>query len=372
MRPAHVAVVGAGLAGAATAWQLARAGCAVTLLERRVPASPDGSSHGSARIFRYAYPDPFYARLVVEARADWDELERLSGSPLITPAGAVDFGTDRDPAALAAVFEQVGVAHELLGPAAARERWPGIAFDTDVLWHPDAGVIDAEASVEAMVRLAEADGAVVETGWALSRVERAASGLRLHAVDGRVVAADHVVVAAGGWLPALLDDLALPAGFRARLPRFTVSQEYAYHFPYRPADAPWPTVIHKVPGMHVYALPGGRDAGYRGQKVAEFLGGTPLASAEEQDGRVSAANRERVTDYVARSLPGLEPEPYAETTCLFTMTPSEDFVLDGADGVTVVSPCSGHGAKFAPLIGRIAAESVLGTARAPSRFLVAA
>ena len=72
-------VVGAGLAGAATAWSLARRGHEVTLVERTRPAARDGSSHGSARIFRYAYPDPFYAGLVVQARAGFDELERLSG-----------------------------------------------------------------------------------------------------------------------------------------------------------------------------------------------------------------------------------------------------------------------------------------------------
>ena len=68
----HV-VIGAGLAGAATAWSLARRGHEVTLLERTQAASRDGSSHGSARIFRYAYPDPFYVRLVVAAKGGFDE-----------------------------------------------------------------------------------------------------------------------------------------------------------------------------------------------------------------------------------------------------------------------------------------------------------
>src|SRR5687768_17199018 len=76
-------VVGAGLAGAATAWQLARRGHEVTVLERSTPANGEGSSHGSARIFRYGYTDPFYARLVVDSRVEWDELERLAGERLI-------------------------------------------------------------------------------------------------------------------------------------------------------------------------------------------------------------------------------------------------------------------------------------------------
>ena len=91
-------VVGAGLAGAATAWSLARRGHEVTVVERTQPAARDGSSHGSARIFRYAYPDPFYARLVVRARAGFDELERLTGRQLITPSGSLDFGPAATPA----------------------------------------------------------------------------------------------------------------------------------------------------------------------------------------------------------------------------------------------------------------------------------
>ena len=77
-------------------------------------------------------------------------------------------------------------------------------------------------------------------------------------------------------------------------------------------------------------------------------------------------------DHVRHYLPGLHPEPYAETTCLFTSTPDEDFLIDGVDGITLVSPCSGHGAKFAPLIGDMAADVATGTGRAPERFRVRA
>lgn len=368
-------VVGAGLAGAATAWQLARRGHEVTVLERTTPANAQGSSHGSARIFRYAYPDPFYTQLVTRARAGWDELERLTGQRLITPTGAVDFGAARDPEGLAVVLAEAGVEHELLDAAEATARWPQLAFETDVLWHPGAGVIDAHSSVAAMLRLAQAEGAEVLTDWPVARVEEARGGYRVVAADGRTARADHVVVAAGGWLPDLLAALPLPDRFRAAFPRLVVMQEQAYHFPYREeaaAAAVWPTFIHKTPGIQVYGLPGGRDAGSAGQKVAEFNGGTPLRSAAEQDGVLRAANRARVVDYVARTLPGVVPEPYAETTCLFTNTPTEDFVIDGPAGLTVLSPCSGHGGKFAPLLGELAARAALGEQRAPEPFLVAA
>ena len=70
-----------------------------------------------------------------------------------------------------------------------------------------------------------------------------------------------------------------------------------------------------------------------------------------------------MVDYVRRYLPGLDPEPYAETTCLFTNTPNEDFIIDRVDNLTILSPCSGHGAKFAPLIGQWAADLATGAGR---------
>jgi sarcosine oxidase len=363
-------VIGAGLAGSATAWKLAQRGHDVTLLERTTPANAQGSSHGSARIFRYAYPEKFYANLVKQAKTGWDELEALAGSPLINPVGAVDYGPTRDPRNLANVLEQVGVEHELMGAADARERFAGIAFDTEVLWQPGAGVIDAEESVLAMVSQAVKHGARVENNWPVARIEATASGYRIFSEDGRTHDCSKVIVAAGGWLPGLLGNLPLPAGFVSGIPSFEVFQEQAFHFPYADAESmgTWPTYIHKAGDFQSYGLPGGRDADFRGQKVAEYKGGRIMKDASEQDGAVDPANRGRVIEYVKTFLPGLVPEPYAETTCLFTSTPHEDFILDETNGITIMSPCSGHGAKFAPLLGELAADLATGAAGVPEIF----
>lgn len=372
-------VIGAGLAGASAAWHLAERGHHVTVLERTTPANEHGSSHGSARIFRYAYPEQVYTDLVVRSKAGWEELQRVSGSQLIRPTGALDHGDIRNPAGLARVLEAAGVEHELLSAAAAQERWPQFRFETDVLWHPGAGVLDAGGTVNAMLAAASATGRLdLRTSWPVARVERIGNGYLVHSATGETAEADGIVVAAGGWLPALLGDLALPSAFLAQFPELEVRQEQAFHFPYLdPGDAgadadPWPTFISKSHKLQTYGLPGGRDADWRGQKVAQFNGGKLIDSALQQDGVVDAANRRALVAYAEEFLPGVVPEPYAETTCLFTTTPTEDFVIDRVDDLVVLSACSGHGGKFAPLLGELAADLLTGSGSVPDEFRVGA
>lgn len=369
----HV-IIGAGLAGAATAWHLSRAGHQVTVLERDRPASALGSSHGSARILRYSYPEPIYARLMMRARPLWDELEQASGTRLITPTGCLDAGSLRNPRALARVLEDAGVDHELLSPEQARDRFPMVDFASEVLHHPDAGVLDAESTVRAMLDLAAQSGARLETGWELAGVEPSGTGYLLTADDGRRIQAGHVTVAAGGWLPHLAARLPLPEAARRAIAQLTVSQEQAVHLPYRDDVAPagsWPAYIFKDEQIRTYGLPGGRDAAFHGQKVAEFLGGRAIPSARQHDQMLDSESTGRLTAFAHRALPGVEPSPYAETTCLFTMTPSEHFLLDTFAGITVVSPCSGHGGKYAPLIGELAAGLATGTGSVPEEFRAA-
>lgn len=367
-------VIGAGLAGASAAWHLALRGQPVTVLERAMPANPEGSSHGSARIFRYAYPEQLYCDLVVRARQGWDELERQSGQELIQTVGCVDFGDRRGPEQLATVLSRAGVEHELLSPEAATVRWPQFAFDTSVLWQPGAGVLDPETTIDAMLELARRTGdARVLTDWEAARLERTATGYRVHSATGDTVQGSRVIVAVGGWLPDLLTGCGLPAGLVASMPPLQVRQEQAYHFPYR-LDAgstvveSWPAFIHKSSTMQTYGLPGGRDAAFRGQKVAQYNGGPVIGSASAQDGLVREDNRRLMVDYVQAYLPGLELTPYAETTCLFTNTPTDDFVIDAQDGVVLLSACSGHGAKFAPLLGEMAVDLALGTGSVDPTF----
>ncbi|MCW2879534.1 MAG: FAD-dependent oxidoreductase [Sphaerisporangium sp.] len=360
----EVAVVGAGLMGSATAWQLARRGRTVALIEAYGIGHRHGSSHGSSRIYRRAYADPLYVELTGRAKACWRELEDDTGTALLRTTGGLDLGARRDPEGLAGILGAAGVPYELLTAGAAAERWPHMRFAGPALYHPEAGVVDADATVAASARRAADLGAEVLTGTRVDGIEVRGDGrASLRTSDGAELLADTVVVAAGAWLPELAETIGLPLG----LPPLSVTQQQVFHFRQRDPDLAWPILVSKEESQ-IFGLPSGRDGGPAPAfKVAQHDGGT-LTTAATRSGVVDPAARDRVGSWVARWLPGLDPVPVAEATCLYTTTPDEDFILDRAGPIVVASPCSGHGAKFAPLIGRMAAELALGEAEPHPRF----
>jgi glycine/D-amino acid oxidase-like deaminating enzyme len=356
-----VVIVGAGLAGAATAWALSRRGVPVVVLEQFTPGHRRGSSHGSARIVRRAYGDALYVALTGRAFELWRELELASGAQILRMLGGLDFGPRRDVATVASLLAAADVAHEVLPADEAARRWPGMVFDTDVVFHPQAGTMDAAGAVATMLDQASRLGAEVRHSTAAASV----SDGRVVLTDGSALTARCVVVAAGGWVTPLLSGV-------VPLPPLTVTQQQVFHFPRRdPAAPPWPSVIHEPDENPVYHLAGGRDGGPDDdRKIGEHDGGHATTAAG-RDGVVDAESRARVIRYVQRWLPGLDPTPRGEITCLYTDTPTEDFLLDRVGDLVVCSPCSGHGAKFAPLVGELVADLVTGSGPVPDRFRLA-
>jgi monomeric sarcosine oxidase len=356
-----VAVVGGGLMGAAAAWAGARRGLSVSLYEQFEPGHARGSSHGSARIVRRGYSDALYTRLSGEAFELWREVELAANVRLLRMVGGLDHGPQRT-ALVARLLAAAGIAHEVVSAADAEARWPGLRFTGPVVYHSQAGAMDADRAVTALLELARSAGATVQYAsrvTAISAGAEEASTLRLD--DGRELEARCTVVAAGAWVEPVL-------GGRLSLPQLTVTQQQVFHFPRRDeAVPPWPSVIHQD-ALEIYHLPGGRDGGPGdARKVAEHGHGT-VTTADMRDGVVDAGARERIVRYVTDWLPGLEPTPQGETTCLYTATPSEDFLLDRIGPIIVCSPCSGHGAKFAPLIGELVMGLVTGDRPVPDRF----
>src|SRR3954470_538079 len=131
----RVAVVGGGVMGGATAWQLARRGVDVTLHERFGPGHGRGSSHGGSRIFRFAYDIPEYVDMARAALDGWRELEAAAGEPLLDITGGVDHGPTTEIERLSAGMTASGAPHEVVDAAEAERRFPGMRFDEAVLVH---------------------------------------------------------------------------------------------------------------------------------------------------------------------------------------------------------------------------------------------
>ncbi len=362
---AEVVVIGAGMVGLAAAWTMARRGTDVQVLEGRQIAHREGSSHGSSRIFRRGYPQQDYVALTGRAQDLWSELGDEAGEPLLHRTGGIDHGPGRQLGQIKEMFDQQAVPNELMSAAAAQERWPGMRFTTEVLFHPEAGVINADQTVRALAAAATARGAGLREQVEVEDVRQSGALVEVTTSEG-LLRARRVVVAAGAWVADIL-----PSGIASRFPDYTVTQQQVFHFPRRDSAVDWPVLIHRAgdaPDDEIYALPSGSDGGSApAVKVAEHERGAPT-TARTRDFVVDEASRQRMIEYVSRWLPGLVPEVAAEITCLYTTTADRDFVLDRVDGVVIASPCSGHGAKFTPALGELIADLALTDAATSPRF----
>jgi len=324
----RVAVVGAGIMGAAAAWQLARRGAEVTLYEQFELGHARGSSHGRSRIVRLAYPEPEWVRLAVEARTGWGVLERESGRTLLELHGLVELAAARELTSAAALAAE-GIEHRFLSAAEARRLGVAVPEGWAALLEPSGGIARADLALRAFVEAARARGARVAE--------------RVRVDDPNELDAEIVVVTAGAWASRFFPDLPL------RVTRETV----AY---FRHEGPPLPSLV-ELDATSSHAFFALHDP-LHGLKAGAHHAG---AEADpDAPGDPDEAIVERVAAWVRRRLPGVEAEPLAAETCLYTTTPDERFVLERRGRLVVGSACSGHGFKFAPAVGRRLADLALG------------
>jgi sarcosine oxidase len=343
-RRADVIVIGAGAMGSAAAWWLARRGRNVVVLEQFEQGHQRGSSHGGSRIFRLAYDDVTWVRRCQEALPLWHEAMEELHAPMLEITGGIDHGNEASVRAVADALAAAGAPFEWLAPEAASERWPGMRFDTPVLYQPDAGRCRADITLQAFAQGAGNAGAEVY-------FEQAVDELTVHD-DAVVVQTDYdeysapvAVVAAGAWVPSLVGEL-------VQLPPLTITEEQTFHYLPKPDDrTAWPSYIH-----HLDVVRYGLETPDEGIKVAEHHTGAVLTDPDERAYDTSPEAESRVNYYVEHWLPGLDPYAITAATCLYTSTPDHEFFVERHGPLVVVSACSGHGFKFTPLIGRQAAD----------------
>jgi sarcosine oxidase len=311
-----VVVVGAGAMGSATAWWLARRGLDVVLLEQFDAGHQRGSSHGSTRIFRLAYPEPIYIDMARRALPLWRDVEAEAGTDLLVTTGGIDYGHPSSMRPIVESLRSTSVTHEIVRPPEAARRWPGFVFDGPVLYQPDAGRLLADAAVRALQKLARAHGARLRFDEPVrSLAPRDDKRIRV-TTDIEQYQANRAVVTTGAWITELLTGL-------IDLPPVTVTREQVFHFPSRIGDVVWPSYIHHG-RTFVYGL---QAPGDEGIKVAEHHTGVGT-TANERSFKIDEAGRQRVIRHVTTWMPGLDPVPTSAATCLYTNSPDEAFIIE--------------------------------------------
>jgi sarcosine oxidase len=351
-------VVGAGVAGSAAAYHLARRGEPVLLLDRFPPGHARGSSHGASRIIRHSYADVNYARLMPRAYRLWHELEAEAGTPLLTRTGGVSASppgcdyVDRVAASLA----ELGVAHGRM----TGEEWNGAnpsfraPADAGVVFEPDAGMLAASKCLSVLRARCLRGGVEERRGSPIDGIDLESTRPVLVG-DGVRIEAERVIVAAGSWASRLLPGLgSVLTPTRQRVLYFRADDPV-----YGVGRLPVFIWLGAEAGDAYYGMP---DVEGRGVKVARHFG--PPTNPDVADEAVDEAYVETVRGFLRGFLPGLARAPVAATeTCLYTMAPGEEFLVGawpGRGDVLVASACSGHGFKFGILVGEVLADLATG------------
>ncbi|MCW3058736.1 MAG: N-methyl-L-tryptophan oxidase [Capsulimonas sp.] len=365
-----VAVIGVGGTGSAAMRFLAQAGHEVIGFEQFQVGHDRGSSHGESRIIRHAYADSLYTELMGDAYPLWKQLEADAGEELLVETGGLTIGPPDHPDVRAAILglEQHGLPYETLTAATLAERYPAFKLRAGevAIYQKDAGFLRAARCVAANVRLAKELGAELRDETPVRKITPHADGVVLWTEAGDAEWFDRAIVTAGAWMGSLL------RGFQ--LPLRPTRQQYVYLETtgdaknYTPEKLPvW---IDAGNSEAYYGFPS--DGRISGIKIAAHTFG-PTADPDRPQRNVSPKYLAEIAAYAAGRFHGVTNHATYSATCLYTVTPDEDFILDRIPSVSnawMVSGCSGHGFKFTVLLGKIAADLATGGAysRDISRF----
>ena len=354
-----VAVAGLGGIGSAIAAHCAARGASVIGFEQFGPAHDRGSSHGKSRMIRKAYfEDPAYVPLVLRSYELWRALERETGQKLLRITGLLSVGEEKSE--IIAGTKRASAQHDLRlevwGRQKMRARYPSLQIWSDevALFEPDAGVLDPEEAVRAHLKTSRTAGADLCFGTAMRSWEVNDDGIALFLVDGTSISARSLVLSLGPWFKETLQGVGvtlriqrnLQAWFSPATNDYGVGRFPAFFLDRAGLPAP------------LYGFPDFGD----GLKAA-FHGFGQLTSAEEVDRNVEMA---RDVTPIAQALdqwmPGAAGTFLEAKPCLYSLTPDANFVIDRHPTHANVVLCggfSGHGFKFAPVVGEIVADLAL-------------
>jgi sarcosine oxidase len=364
-----VIVVGVGAMGSSTCYHLARRGVRVLGLEQFDIPHARGSSHGQSRMIRMAYYEhPDYVPLLRRSYELWHELEQVSGQKLLHITGGVYMGPPDGevvPGSLQSA-RQHGLAHEPLDRAAVAKRFPQFTIPDDwvALYEPLAGFLLPERTVAAYAEAALRSGAELHGNEPVTAWRATTTGVTVRTTRGEYEA-DRLVFCGGPWSSKLLADLGVPL--------VVTRQVLGWVWPRNPdlfAMGRLPVWAIEKPGGIYYGFPMMSDC--PGFKLADHSFGTPT-DPDRVAREVTAEDEQTFRPAITKFIPDADGPTLAIRTCLYTHSPDRHFILDRHpvyDNVTLACGFSGHGFKFASVVGEVMADlATEGTTRLPAQFL---
>lgn len=371
MRGYDVAIIGAGIMGAAAACETARGGARVALIDQGTLPNQRAASVDHSRVFRFAYPDPFYAGLAAEALKLWQGAERETETELMTLTGLLMIGSRRAQPGYQETLDSynalrsIGLEAEMMTGDETARLFP--QFNADAIEYgvldPSGAMLHAERAVAALIDLARRRGASVIENLRVTDIKNRDGVIHLTGLGGESIECDRAMVASGPWTRNLLPEI-------KNLLK-TTRQEVFYFEPVAAqgfAVGEFPIFFATDTGFYGFPI---HHAG--AMKIANHDKGVPI----DPDKVTQSVSPEAVNEcraFFSEFIPGLADARIKETrVCIYNNTPDDDFIIDwhpGLEGVLIVTGFSGHGFKFGPLIGRIGAELLLsgGTSYGIDRF----
>ena len=352
-------VIGIGGMGSATLFHLARSGARVLGLEQFGIPHQFGSSHGSTRIIRLAYSEgDEYVPLLRSAYEYWRELETISGKSILHLTGGLDIGPKNSWTIEGSRQSCLthGLEFEELDNIEINRRFPGYQLPESLqaIYHRDGGYLLSELAVETYAEAAKAEGAEVQTEEAVRSWKCDGDGLRVE-TDAGEYRALKLVITAGPWVGQLVEPLRHLCRVERQVLLWTEMLEPKLFEP-----ASFPVFNMESPIGRFYGFPDHRGEGFKIGKYhhLEQQVDDPASVDRECHPEDEGVLREAIKQY----FPSANGEARELTTCLFTNSPDEHFILDrypGERDVFVAAGFSGHGFKFCSVIGKVMTEFCL-------------